>query len=256
LPVVADSGVVYQYGQDWLAVAVTGSVPSLTSLNVTVYRWDGSSWKRQGTAGIRNYYGQLDSSPGASAILPEALTGGPTPDFTISASGADTHWFAVVSDIGGKWQGVPFDYAREPAPAIDEAAISGSLVEAELDFCGCAIGPESELWYQYSPAHREFLPTVPPGPAAPCTGAAVHQSVVVADVRVARVACADGWAAAAGTEGTVGVLVLLEQQGTGWQPVNLLRTPVVTVRALAAVAADYLVPASVQAKLATGLHIS
>ena len=256
LPVVADSGVVYQYSQDWLAVAESASIASQTGLNVAIYRWSGGSWAKQGTADVRNFYGQLDSSAGSPAVSRAALTGSAAPDFTISASGADTHWFAVVSDIGGQWQGVPFDYASKPAMAIDEATISASLVEAQLDYCGCAIGPESELWYQYSPARREFLPTNPPGPPAPCTGAAMHQALVVADVNFTRVACADGWAAAAGTEGTVRVLVLLEQQGTGWQPVNLLRTPVITAHALSAVAADYLVPPSLQAKLATGLHIS
>lgn len=199
LPVVADSGVVYQYSQDWLAVAASASIPSQASLNVTVYRWRAGSWTEQGTAGIRDFYGELDSSPGVSAVLPAALTGSPAPDFTINASGADTHWFAVASDIGGKWHGVPFDYGSKPTMAIDEAAISGSLVEAELDFCGCAIGPESQLWYQYSPARQEFLP---------------------------------------------------------WQPVDLLRTPVLNVHALSAVAAQYLVPHSVLAELATGLHIS
>jgi hypothetical protein len=254
LPDVADSGVVYQYSQDWLAVAKTSPAGPGASLDVGIYRWRGHSWTEQGVVGVRGFYGDLDSSPGGPAVLPEALTGGLAPDFTISASGADTHWFAVVSDIGGKWRGVPFDYGTKPTTAIDEAAVSGDLVEAELDFCGCAIGPESELWYQYAPARGEFLPTTPPGPPASCTGAVMHQAVVVDDVTVDRVACADGWAVAAGTRGTSGVLVLLEQQGSGWQAVNLVAAPVIDVHALSAVADEYLVPASVLAELAAGLH--
>jgi hypothetical protein len=255
LPVVADSGVVYQYGQDWLAVASSTPIPSLTGLNVKIYRWSRGSWAAQGTAGIASFFVELASSPGASTVVPASLTGSSAPDFTISASGADTHWFAVVSDVGGNWHGVPFDYGSKPTTAIDEATISGSLVEAELDFCGCAIGPESELWYLYSPPHREFLPTNPPGPLAPCTDAVMHQAVVVADVSFARVACADGWAAGAGTENAVKVLVLLEQQGTAWQSVNVVGAPLISVHALSAVAAEYLVPSSVLAKLAAGLHL-
>lgn len=256
LPVIADSGVAYQYSQDWLAVAAPAPVRSGASVDVVIYRWNGTSWTAQGTAGLRDFYGDLDSSPGTSAVVPEALTRSSAPDFTISASGADTHWFAVASDIGGRWHGVPFDYGSKPIVAIDEATISGSLVEAELNFCGCALGPESEMWYQYSADHREFLPTSPPGPPAPCTDAVMHQAVAVVAVAFTRVACADGWAAGAGTEGTARVLVLLQQQGTYWQPVNLVRTPVLNVHALSAVAAEYLVPSSVRAKLAVGLHIS
>jgi hypothetical protein len=256
LPVVADSGVVYQNSQDWLAVAAPALASSGNSLDIVVYRWTATSWTEQGTAGLREFYGDLDTSPGTPAVAPEALTGSSAPDFTVSASGADTHWFAVASDIGGRWHGVPFDYASKAAVAIDEATISGSLVQAELNFCGCALGPESEMWYQYSAVYREFLPASPPGPPAPCTGAVMHRAVAVAAVAFTRVACVDGWAAGAGTEGTARVLVLLEQQGTSWQPVNMVRTPVLNLHALSAVAAEYLVPSSVRAKLAAGLHIS
>ena len=87
-------------------------------------------------------------------------------------------------------------------------------------------------------------------------GAAKPSADVVADVSFTRVACADGWAAAAGTENSVRVLVLLEQQGTAWQAVNVVPTPLIGVHALSAVAAEYLVPPSVLAKLAAGLHLS
>jgi hypothetical protein len=256
LPALSDSGVVYQYSQDWLAVGSYASSSVQNGLDVSVYRWAGSSWTMQGMVHIADFYGQLDASESGAAVVPESLTGGPAPDFTISGSGADTHWFADVSDIGGKWQGVPFDYGSKPTMAIDENSISGGLVEGELDYCGCAVGPESELWYQYSAAQREFLPTNPPGPAAPCTEPAIHQAVVVADVNFTRVACVDGWAVGFGTEGAVSVVVLLQEQGTSWQPVNMMSAPVVNAQALSAVTHEYLVPASVRAKLATGLHIA
>jgi hypothetical protein len=84
----------------------------------------------------------------------------------------------------------------------------------------------------------------------------MHQAVVVADVNFTRVACADGWAVGVGTKGAVTVVVLLEEEGTSWQPLNMINAPVLNAHALSAVAAEYLVPSSVQAKLAAGLHIS
>jgi hypothetical protein len=84
----------------------------------------------------------------------------------------------------------------------------------------------------------------------------MHQAVAVADVNFTRVACADGWAVGLGTKSAATALVLLEEQGTNWQAINMMSAPVVNARALSAVTADYLVPPSVRAKLAAGLHIA
>jgi hypothetical protein len=254
LPELADSGVVYLYNQAWLAVASGNSGSAATALTVVVYRWEGTSFAAQGSSRIA-YFGQLEVSPDGGGVVPVWLTGGSAPDFAVNGEGADTHWFAVFADLGGRWQGVRFDYVRGPEVAIDEATISGSLVEAELNACGCATGPESDLWYQYSAAQREFLPTDPPGPAAPCTTALMQQDLVVAGVNFSRVACADGWAAAIGREGDVGEMALFEEDGTGWQAVASTRAAVVSRGTLSHMVADYLVPSSVLAKLASGLHL-
>jgi hypothetical protein len=268
LSVVGDSGVVYQFGQDWMAVVSPPAPSTLSGILLTIFRWDGTVWAQQAAVRTPDFFGDLDSSTTASAVEPEALTGGPAPDFTLSGSGADTHWFAVDSDIGGRWQGVPFDYGSKPVLAIDEAQTSGGLVEGELDACGCALGPESQLWYEYSPVRHEFLPTDPPGPPAPCTAAVMHQAVAVADVRFSAVACADGWAVATGTDASAPVpaatgaaapvkaVALFEQEGTAWQAVNLVNPPSVNAAALASLVANYLVPGSVLAKLEAGLHIA
>jgi hypothetical protein len=254
-PAVVDSGVVRQHGQDWLAVATESSVLG-GGPSVHIFRWGGASWSLSGTVRI-GYFGQLGNSPEGGGLVPEALTGSGAPDFALNGSGADTHWFAVISDIAGRWRGVPFDWIRSPTVAVSGGNVEGSLVEGELDACGCATGPESSIWYRYSLAKHEFMPTAPPGLPASCTTAAVHQAVTATDVRFVRVSCADGWAIAVGTE-TRGskVMVLLEQQGTSWQAVKWTAASKPDKHTFSTLTSEYLVPPDVLVKLVTGLGVT
>jgi hypothetical protein len=252
-PVVVDSGVVRQYSQDWFAVATS---PLRGGPRVDVFRWADSTWSPAGTVGI-GYFGFLGSSPQGGGLVPEALTGSQAPDFALNGSGADTHWFAVISDVDGRWQGVPFGRGGRPTVAVSGGNVEGSLVEGELNACGCASGPESSIWYRYSSASHEFLPTAPPGLPPPCTIAAVHQVVTAADVAFGRVSCADGWAIGVGTE-TDGskVVVLFEQQGTTWQAVNWAVAAKPDKHTFSALTAEYLVPPDVLGKLVSGLGVA
>ncbi|MGD0439200.1 MAG: hypothetical protein ABSB52_01110 [Acidimicrobiales bacterium] len=252
LSVVVDSGVLRQNNRDWLAVATSLGV----GVSVEVFAWNGTSWSRTGTVNI-GYFGQLEDAPEGGGLVPEALTGLSAPDFALNGIGADTHWFAVISDIGGRWRGVPFDWVGKPTVAVSGGNVQGSLVEGELDACGCASGPESSIWYRYSQARREFVPTDPPGLPAPCSAAAAHQTVTVADITFDRVACVDGWAIGAGTETShLKVVVLMEQQGTTWQAVNLADAPVLGRRLLSRLTAEYLVPPDVLDEIVTGLGVT
>ncbi|HYA45475.1 MAG TPA: hypothetical protein VED59_07705, partial [Acidimicrobiales bacterium] len=250
-PVVVDSGVVRDFSQDWLAIA-TSLTPG-ASVRVDIFRMGGASWSASGSVRI-GYFGYLGSSPQGGGLVPEALSGSNTPDFALNGGGADTHWFAVMSDIAGQWRGVPFDWVGKPTVAVSGGNISGSLVEGQLDACGCASGPESSMWYRYSPLRREFVPTNPPGLLASCTPAAAHRVVSATDIRFARLSCADGWAIGVGTErAEPRVAVLLEQQGSSWQAVNWTAVPMLDKHAFVTLTADYLVPPDVLAKLVAGL---
>jgi hypothetical protein len=246
---VVDSGVVRQLGVDWLGVG--SYVGIATGVAVEVLRWGGTSWAQVGSVRIGDF-GQLGSSPQGGGLVPEALTGSGTPDFALNGSGADTHWFAVVSHVAGRWQGVPFDWVGKPTVAISGGNVEGSLVQGALDACGCASGPESYLWYEYSPSRREFMPVPPPGLPAPCTVAALRRGTAMSAIDLERVSCVDGWAVGAGVPRDRATLVLLEQQGTGWQAVNTETSKSLTT-SLKALTADYLVPSDVLAKLAAGL---
>ena len=253
-PVVVDSGVVRQYNKDWLAVAT--SLEPGAGVSVEVFRWDGTSWSRTGTVRI-GYFGQLGDAPAGGGLVPQALTGSSTPDFALNGSGADTHWFAVISDIDSRWQGVPFDWVGKPTVAVSGGNVQGSLVEGELDACGCASGPESSIWYRYSPGRHEFVPTDPPGLPALCSTAAAHQIVTEVDITFDRVACVDGWAIGAGTEtGRLKVVVLMEQQGTTWEAANLADAPVLSKRVLSRLTAEYLVPPDVLGEMVTRLGVA
>lgn len=134
-PVVVDSGVVRGYSQDWLGVAaaaLTGSGPDAT---IDIFSWDGASWSPRGTVRI-GYFGYLGDSPAGGGLVPEALTGSPEPDFALNGSGADTHWFAVISDVNSRWQGVPFDWVDRPTVAVSGGNVEGSTVQGAFDACG------------------------------------------------------------------------------------------------------------------------
>ena len=102
---------------------------------------------------------------GGGSITVASLTGPPGPDFVVRSFGADTNWLSVVSDVGGTWHAVPFDYGYGPTVAIDAAGVHGHLVETEADGCGCATGPETYTWEIYRDG--AFRPTGPRGRPPP-----------------------------------------------------------------------------------------
>jgi hypothetical protein len=161
---------------------------------------------------------------GGGSVTTASLTGATGPDFVISSFGADTNWMSVVSDVGGTWHAVPFDYGYAPTVAIDAAGVHGHLVETETNGCGCAVGPETYTWEIYD--QGAFRPTGPPGPAPACSPNALASAADPAGLlglAFTRSSCADGWAVGAGTgpgyaDGFVG---LFEQQRGSWQEVSI-----------------------------------
>lgn len=215
----AASGVVRAGGSDWLAAGYSTGA-SGPGIALSIYRWSGAAWARQGVP-VLMPSGQL---AGGGSVTAASLTGSAGPDFVVSSFGADTNWLSVVSESGGTWHAVPFDYGYGPTVAIDAAGVHGHLVETETDGCGCAAGPETYTWEIYSGG--VFRPTVPPGPAPTCSPDALASAADPAGLlglAFTRASCADGWALGTGTgpgyaNGFVG---LFEQQRSGWQPVNI-----------------------------------
>ncbi len=215
----AASEVIRADGGEWLA---TGYSPGASGPGIAlrIYRWERGAWARQ-DGPVLMPSGQL---AGGGSVTAASLTGSAVPDFVVSSFGADTNWLSVVSDIGGTWHAVPFDYGYEPTVAIDAAGVHGQLVETETNGCGCALGPETYTWELYSKG--AFRPTAPPGPAPTCSPDALANAADPAGLlglAFTRASCADGWALGTGTapgyaNGFVG---LFEQERSGWQPVNV-----------------------------------
>jgi len=190
------SPVVSRGGNLWLAVGdtfYTGKYDAVTHARVRVYRWSGSAWELDGT--VR---GSLSPT---QWIYPAALTGSRDPDFAIEGCGAaDTICFSVVSDIGGHWHGVPFEYGYGRTLEVNGMLAGHHLVETMVDACSCAAGPTTTLYERYR--HGVFIPTDPPGGGLGCTPTGlttVAYPYGVQILRFGRVACADGWALAVGT---------------------------------------------------------
>lgn len=215
----AASAVVHAGGGEWLAAGYSPGA-SGPGIALSIYRWGRGAWARQGGPVVMPS-GQL---AGGGSVTAASLTGSTGPDFVVSSFGADTNWLSVVSDAGGTWHAVPFDYGYGPTIAIDAAGVHGHLVETETDGCGCAAGPETYTWEIY--AGGTFHPTAPPGPAPTCGPDALASAADPAgllDLAFTRASCADGWALGTGTapgyaNGFVG---LFEQQRNSWQPVNI-----------------------------------
>jgi hypothetical protein len=130
-----------------------------------------------------------------------SLTGSDNPDVVVRTTGADYGWFSVISDVGGKWHTVRFDYATKPTISIDALGVQGHFVIAETDTCefSCAQGPETYAWYRFNGSM--FVPTQPPSTPALCTSrllTSVVRSDGSNDVTLTRVDCQDGWAVGAG----------------------------------------------------------
>jgi hypothetical protein len=216
----AASGIVRAGGGEWLATGHATDEPAGPGVAVSIYRWGQGAWTLQDRP-VGMPSGQL---AGGGSITAASLTGSPGPDFVVRSFGADTNWLSVVSDVGGTWHAVPFDYGYAPTVAIDAAGVRGHLVETETDGCGCAAGPETYTWEIY--ADGAIRPTKPPGPAPVCNSAALASAADPADLlglAFTAASCADGWALGTGTgpgyaNGFVG---LFEQQRGEWQPVNI-----------------------------------
>lgn len=210
------SSVAAHHGQLWLAT-VQPRVVTIVSADpwkatVDIYRWSGRAWATVGV--VRADVGLQGGGIGAAS-----LTGSLDPDFVITSGGASgDNWFAVVSDVGGTWHAVPFDYGYAPTTVTNVYAEKGGLLETAVDACGCAGGPTSTLWERY--AHGIFEPTNPPGMHTACTTTSIDELAQPdGDPQVAfdRVACDDGWAIAVGTGSgfSYRVVDLFEQRGTG-----------------------------------------
>ncbi len=215
----AASAVVHNGGGEWLAAGYSPGA-SGPGIVLSIYRWGRGAWAAPGWTGsdAKRATGRRRVGHGSIAHQVDG------PDFVVSSFGADTNWLSVVSDAGGTWHAVPFDYGYGPTIAIDAAGVHGHLVETETDGCGCAAGPETYTWEIY--AGGTFHPTAPPGPAPTCGPDALASAADPAgllDLAFTRASCADGWALGTGTapgyaNGFVG---LFEQQRNGWQPVNI-----------------------------------
>jgi hypothetical protein len=213
----AASKVVSRNGRLWLALGSTCYPKNKVDTRVRLFRWSGRAWRMRAAV-----TGPLGPSQWINAA---ALTGSRDPDFAIQGCGAgDTNCLSVVSDIGGRWHAVPFEYGYGRAWSVNGVP-AGDIVQTEVNACGCAGGPSTWMYERYE--HGVFAPTNPPGRKPDCTAARLEN---VADswqtkvLRFNRVACAGGWALAAGDgAGFTGAVGLFDRRfdGRRWQLLTL-----------------------------------
>jgi hypothetical protein len=209
------SPILHAAGQTWLVLAGADGPdndnPSVTATpypdgTLQVYRWSDLGWHKQGV--VSGWIGPIS---GCCGISPAFLTGSRHPDFTISGGGAaDTNWFAVVSDAGGHWHLVPFDYGYTDSTIVNGGPY-GDGVRTEVDATSAAQGPTTGLFETYQDG--AFRPADPPGPQALCSRLALDRA---AHAEFTRAECADGWAIAVGAR--VG---LFDANGARWHLVEL-----------------------------------
>jgi hypothetical protein len=215
-------------GGTWLALAGANSADNSSAGataspypdgTLSVYRWSAAGWSDQGT--VRGWMGPISGCCGISAV---SLTGSRDPDFAMTGGGAaDTDWLSVVSDVGGRWHLVPFDYGYADTTVVNGEP-SGHGVATEVDATSSAGGPTTQLFETYRGG--AFQPATSPGPEPSC-GRPGLQAAADAG-RAPRVAftasaCADGWAIALGARaGARGQLVGLFNASRGrWDVVEL-----------------------------------
>jgi hypothetical protein len=192
---------ILRYGSgQWLLIA--RQPDRSTWLVVKIFQLVGSRWSLVGKVTLRKVGYFFDAGKDSlSELRLASITGGSDPDFVVNTSGADTRWFSLLSDVGGRWHALSFDYGSTPTTGIDALGIHDHFVVAETDTCefSCAGGPETYAWLRFDGSR--FVPTEPPGPSSPCNSR-VMTGVVRADgaddVWIRRVACEDGWAVAKG----------------------------------------------------------
>jgi hypothetical protein len=215
-------------GRSWL-VLEGADAPSALNPRVTaspypdgmvlIYRWTTRGWSEQ--ASVRGWFGPIGGCCGISAV---SVTGSADPDFALAAGGAaDTNWLAVVSDVGGRWHAIPFDYGYSNTTVVNGEVGHGG-VATEVDASSAAGGPTTSLYETYQDG--VFRPAAPPGRSAPCSRSALESAAGDGQLEVfefSKVACADGWAMALGTGAgyTTQVVGLFEAEGTRWGPVEV-----------------------------------
>jgi len=187
---------------------------------VEIYRWTSERWTAD--AEVRAYFGPIGGCCGISAA---SLTGSRDPDFELIGGGAaDTQWFAVVSDVGGSWHAVPFDYGYSNTTVVNAYAAEHQRVETAVDASSSAGGPTTFLYETYQDG--AFRPAAPPGRSPPCNVSDLESAAGDAQLQVfefTKFACADGWAMAIGSgAGYSGPVVgLFEADGTNWRSVEV-----------------------------------
>ncbi len=220
------SQVLHAGGGTWLVLAGANSADNLSSVTsspypdgtLRVYRWSASGWSEQGT--VTGWMGPISGCCGISALF---LTGSHDPDFAMTGGGAgDTNWFSVISDAGGDWHLVPFDYGYTDTTVVNGGP-AGHGVATEVDATSSAAGPTTWLFETYR--RGAFQPATSPGPQPAC---GLSELEAAASVRAPAVAftasaCADGWAVAVGTRaGHQGQLVgLFNAMDAKWHLVEL-----------------------------------
>jgi len=215
-------------GQRWFVFAQADS-PVSDNNSVTasaypdgtlrVYRWSAAGWSEQGV--VKGWMGPISGCCGISHVL---LTRSHDPDFAIAGGGAaNTNWLSVVSDMGGSWHLLPFDYGYADTTVVNGAP-AGNDVATEVDATSSAAGPTTWLFETYRDG--VFQPASPPGPLPRC-GLAVLQAAAdagrAAAVEFTDYACRDGWAMAVGTRDgdPVKVVRLFEARRAKWTVVEL-----------------------------------
>jgi hypothetical protein len=179
-----------------------------------------------------------------------SLTGSRDPDFAVQGCGAgDTNCLSVVSDVGGRWHAVPFEYGYGRSLEVNGIPV-GHLVQTEVDACGCAGGPSTWTYERY--AKGVFRPIDGPGRKPRCSTSVFE---AIADVwqtkvlRFSRVGCAGGWALAVGDgAGFSGHAVGLFDRGSDGRRWHLLTLD--NGNALPAAPAIYDLPLSLLTRLA------
>jgi hypothetical protein len=214
-------------GQRWFVLAGANS-PVRDNSSVTawpypdgtlrVYRWSAAGWSEQGV--VKGWMGPISGCCGISRVL---LTRSHDPDFAIAGGGAaDTNWLSVVSDMGGYWHLLPFDYGYADTTVVNGAP-AGNDVATEVDATSSAAGPATWLFETYRDG--VFQPASP-GPLPRCRLAVLQAAADAgraAAVEFTDYACRDGWAMAVGTRDgdPVKVVGLFEARRAKWTVVEL-----------------------------------
>ena len=170
------------------------------------------SWTRQGTVHVE--VATVHREDPLHFVSPESLTGSADPDFTVGPSVPFPSWLAVISDVSGRWRTVPFhEGPRVSVVAVEASRVSGRVVESYAS-------PSRKIRYRFR--RGTFEPLRRREPAAPCNP---HLFGLLArpPIRVARAACAYGWALAAGKRKGRSVVAGFEELGTSWSWLETVR---------------------------------